>query len=66
MPSDNNENWNNNTLQFARLISEGVAAGAFSEEVIDDMAKSMGLTAEDVDELLERAQTEYDEFVAKL
>jgi hypothetical protein len=47
--------WNNNLVQFARVIEEAMAAGAFTLEVIEDMAKSMDLNQSDIEELFERA-----------
>jgi len=58
--SDNSDtNWNNNYLQFTRLLAECVAAGAIT--ITDELCDSMDVTHEQVDELLERAQTAFDE-----
>lgn len=50
------QNWNNNELQFARLISEINAAGGFTTSVINDLCVSMDLSAGRILELIERAE----------
>lgn len=55
-----NPNWHNNAIQFPRLIEEAQAAGAFTEEVIADMAVSMDLSVFEVNSLINRAQEEWD------
>lgn len=49
-------NWENNSIQFPRLIEEAQAAGAFTNEVLHDMADSMDLPISDIHELMERAR----------
>ena len=50
----NKPNWDNNAIQFPRLIEEAQAAGAFTPEVIKSMADSMDLTIYQVQVLMER------------
>jgi hypothetical protein len=54
------KNWENNAIQFPRLIEEAQAAGAFSPEVIATMAASMDLSTQEVESLLERARTQWE------
>ena len=50
--------WENNNIQFPRLIAEILA----TQEVIDvvALAQSMDLTIDDVEELFERAQVQWE------
>ncbi len=48
--------WNDNTIQFPRLIAEAMAVGAFTEKVLQDMQDSMDLCRADLLELIDRAQ----------
>lgn len=41
-------NWDNDAIQFPRLIEEAQAAGAFTPQVIADMADSMDLGVDNV------------------
>jgi hypothetical protein len=54
--------WNDDLLQFTRLLEELQAAGALNVEVIATVAESMDLEPKQVHELLERAQVLYDGF----
>lgn len=54
------EHWDNNELQFPRVIEEAQAAGAFTEEVMTTMCESMDLSRVDLESLLERAQIIWD------
>ena len=61
-----NKNWENNSIQFARLIAEAEAAGAFnSSMVMQDLSDSMDLTIPQVCEIIDRAQKEWDKIKAK-
>jgi len=51
--------WNNNEIQFARLLCELVAAN--ESLAIEDVARSMDLEVEDVDGLFERAHEVFEE-----
>lgn len=55
-----NKNWKNNKIQFPRLIAELEAIGAFNEETLHNLADSMDLTPDEVCELIDRAQNEWD------
>lgn len=57
--------WKNNRIQFPRFIGEAQAAGAFTTEVLKDMATSMDLEVEQVCEILERACDEWDNIKAR-
>lgn len=52
--------WDNDEIQFARLIAEAEAAGAFSYNVLEDMAESMDLSSTEVATLIDRAQSKFD------
>lgn len=53
--------WNNNELQFARLLWELDAAGAFTDEVIELLCRSMDLGGEELTSLLNRAIDVFEE-----
>jgi len=53
--------WDNNKLQFGRLIAELEATGAFTEEVLDKLCNEMDLTVPDICCCIERAQQLWDE-----
>ncbi len=61
-----NKYWKNNKIQFARLIAELEACGAFNDKVMNDLSVSMGLEIARIKELIERASNEHDKIVAKL
>lgn len=52
--------WENNSLQFPRLIAELMAVGAFTKEAYTDLCDNMDLVASDLDDLIERAQAEWE------
>lgn len=52
--------WLNNGHQYARLIEELQGVGAFTPAVMKALAESMDLDEEEVTELIERAQTEWN------
>lgn len=56
--------WDNNEIQFPRLIAEMQMAGAFSEDVIMELCESMDLEPEEVQELVNRACDAWDEIKA--
>lgn len=61
-PSSKRHPWKNNRLQFARLIAELEAAGAFIKKgLMKDLQDSMDLTTEEICEIVERASNEWDE-----
>lgn len=53
--------WKNNSIQFPRVIEEAQAAGAFTGEVIAEMAESMDLEVKEVHELLDRARKTWED-----
>lgn len=57
--------WQDNSIQFPRFIAEANAAGAFTNQVLLDMAREMDLNSEDLVEILDRAVTEWDKIKAK-
>jgi len=52
--------WDDNELQFGRLIAEIEAAGGFTEALVQDLQVSMDLTEADIIGLLDRAQQAWD------
>ena len=58
---DDHDYWNNDEIQFARLISELQAAGAFTKEVVSDLEDSMDLDADDIFEIVERADETFED-----
>jgi hypothetical protein len=56
-----NAKWANNELQFARLIAEIEAAGGFTEQLVQDLCTSMDLEKNQITELIDRAQSHWDE-----
>lgn len=53
--------WENDKLQFARLITEFEAAGAFlNGQIMEDMKVSMDLDKGDILDILERAKMYWD------
>jgi hypothetical protein len=55
--SHSKTNWNNNNIQFPRLLSEIFAVGLTNEQM-DQLCDSMNLTIDDIDELFHRAQSQ--------
>lgn len=66
-----NSNWENNSIQFPRLLAEIEASGAFDlrlpdgQRIVDSVAESMDLDVSEVYELLDRAQVEWDRIKAQ-
>lgn len=58
--ADSDANWLNNAIQFPRLIAELVAAGAFTQDVIGALCVSMDLEIENIHDLMDRAEAEWD------
>lgn len=66
-PSTKLHPWKNNRLQFARLIAELEAVGAFTRKnIMEDLSETMDLTKEQILELVERASNEWDEIKAAI
>lgn len=62
---DTSSKWEDNAIQFPRLIEEAQGVGAFTPEVLRAMAESMDLTTPQVCELLDRAQATWDRLKQK-
>jgi len=60
----NYENWENNSIQFPRLISELEGLGIFKEKTMTDLAVAMDVSQLDVAELLDRAFNEWEKIKA--
>jgi hypothetical protein len=52
--------WEDDGIQFPRLIAEMEACGAFTPRVLDDLCESMDLDTGDIAELVDRAQTAWE------
>ena len=63
--SNPDENWQNDAIQFPRLIAELEAAGAFTSPVLKSVAASMDLKTGDVVALIDRAQGTWDDIKAQ-
>ena len=59
------DKWKNNAIQFPRLIAELEAVGAFTPEVMRDLRESMDLEDENISEIVDRAQVEWEKAKAK-
>jgi hypothetical protein len=64
-PSDPDTNWANDGIQFARLIAEMEETGHMDTAVVRDLAQSMDVTHEHIDEIVKRAQQVWDEIKAQ-
>lgn len=62
-PPQADTTWEDNGIQFPRLIAELEAAAAFTPEVLDALASSMDLEPSEVHELIERAVSSWDHIV---
>ena len=60
--------WEDNSIQFPRLIAEAEAAGLWGDSVshVELIAESMDLEVKEVFEIIERAQTVWDKIVADI
>ena len=63
--SDLRDKWQDNAIQFPRLIAELEAIGAFTESVIVGLANEMDLEAAHVVAIIGRAQREWDRIKAE-
>jgi hypothetical protein len=59
-PSTPNVNWENNGIQFARLIAEIEATGQMHGALVSELCDSMDLTSDEVYEIVGRAQKVWD------
>jgi hypothetical protein len=58
--------WEVNAIQFARLIAEAEAEGVWTSDAIDGIAEQMDLEADEVYQIVTRAQAFFDEWKAKI
>lgn len=61
-----NNLWENDLVQFSRLVAELEANGFFTSAVLEGLCNSMDLSANDIGSLVSRAQKRYDAIKAKL
>ncbi len=52
--------WKQNNIQFPRLLAELEAVGAFTPEVVKGLCDSMDITEEELGDLIDRAQEEWE------
>jgi hypothetical protein len=55
-----NPKWEDNSIQFPRLLSEICATVDFTKEQMDELCESMDLEISDIDELFDRANDEWE------
>ena len=55
-----NANWNNNSIQFTRLLAEICAVVDISEDQKTELCNSMDITPLELDELFDRAQDDWE------
>lgn len=58
--------WENDMIQFARLITELQLAGAFTAEMLNRLSEQMDLELNDIYEIIERAQITFDKSVSEV
>jgi hypothetical protein len=58
--------WNNDKVQFARLINEMDLLGKFDEETIKELTDVTDLSFSEILDLIERAKNVYDETLEQL
>ena len=69
MPVSQNENltlWDDNEIQFARLLSEIQAAGGFTEELLEGLRVSMDLDNAEIFSLVARADHAFEDSKGKI
>ena len=52
--------WNNNKIQFPRLLAEIASSSALTDEVMSELRESMDLSNDEINELFDRAQNEWN------
>lgn len=55
-----NSRWNNDAIQFPRLLAEIAATGALTPAVYDELRDLTDLTNDEINQLLDRAQTAWE------
>ena len=58
--------WYRDEVQFPRLIAELEAAGAFTDEVMNNLCNSMDLAVSDISQLVDRAQVKWEKLKEKI
>ena len=58
--------WENDKIQFARLINELDLLGTFSDERLTELANATDLSQSEILDLVERAKNVYDETLEQL
>ena len=59
--TDPDVNWRNDAIQFPRLISELLATSALNATVIEELAVSMDVSVEQLNDILDRADTAWND-----
>lgn len=54
-------NFDNDAIQFPRLIAELEAAGAFTDKMMDALAVEMDLSWDEISQIIDRAQHKFEE-----
>ena len=62
---DSNTNWENNAIQFPRLIAEICANIEFKPKHWKDLQDSMDLSEDELNELFDRANDEWEKIKEK-
>jgi hypothetical protein len=57
----NIQKWDNNSIQYPRLITEAYMAGVFDPDTMNTIANSMDLESSEVHEIIIRAEKEFEE-----
>ena len=60
------DTWNDNSIQFPRLIAEIIANVNIGEDEMADLRNSMDLNQWEVNELFDRAQAEWERIKDKI
>lgn len=60
MTTNQNPKWDDDSIQFPRLIAEIAATIEFTEAQRAELCESMDLQPDDIDELFDRAQTAWE------
>ena len=63
--TDSDVNWNNDAIQFPRLLAELYASVDLSRKNWDALGASMDLTRDEITDIFERAQATWDDIKAR-
>jgi len=58
--------WNNDNVQFARLISEAEAIGLFTRKAYEELGREMDLKPDNISKLIDRAQAVFEDSKKRL